>query len=538
MNKIWVLYRNEMYKLFRTRKMLILLAVLLLVPFLGMAFSSPSYDDGRYNTNKIFTYEEMHDIHVESLEMLAAGSREMAQYPGYESLDLAVHAQEQAQVRFDELWADDQSFAARSYIPEVLTAAELSRVMLDPAGQGYTGSVAEDVFDRPQDLAVIRDHARHSPVTREQAEELVAAADAAIADKTIEAYASFALTALDHRAENETRYDPRLEAGSEERSYYEGILAGGTMSELELYNPDYSERRLNTLQTFATLEEALESGLDTEYKGGGPLLPGRRQEITDELALYRHIFAEGKLITDSEFQSWTLNSAPGRQSFFYSYIMLMFILLVYIGVQAGSMLSKEIESGSIKLLIIAPVKRWKMYAAKVLALLSQVLILVLFAFSWNLLWIYLLQGGSGIPGYTGVYLGEVYVLSFLQQAGLDILGLTAKLIFYGLLALMVSSLFRKTALAVGVSIAVAFADFVATLIYYNTPWTYWYRYMPFVNLDLGNIRMSTMVSQFTRFGSSVNNGYNQSLAFSLIYIAVLAALFIWTGMDAFTKRDI
>lgn len=540
MNKIWVLYRNEMYKLFRARKMLILLIFLLIAPFLASIFTSAPYDGGE-NANRIFSHQEMYELHVSNLDQTVAYVEDALQWEeNVDVLGFLLHSYKASQDDLDTLWAEDPEFAARSYIPEILNAVNLSQVLLDPVADGYEEGVEfGDPFTAEGFPGVFYMGTDLVPQTRKQAEELVSYGEAVLNEKSVEAYAAFELKVLDHSSEDRLLPSYREpETTKQERNYYEGLQATNRMTELELYNPGYMSRRVYTLMSIGALEDALETGLETDVNGGGPLLPSRRQEIVDELALNNHIFEQGKLIGDPEYSPWTLRSNQGRSLFFTSYLILMFVLMIYIGVQAGSMISSEMESGSIKLLIISPVKRWKMYAAKLLALVSLIFILVGFAFLWTLLWAYLLNGRNSIPGYTGVYKGQVYVLSFLQQAGLDILSLTVKLIFYSTLALMISSLFRKTAIAVGLSIGVVFADFVATLIYYNTEWSFWYRYMPFTNLDLGNIRQTTLVAQFMSFITDGVVNYNRSLLFSVLYIIVFIVLFIWAGMDAFTKRDI
>ncbi|MFC7392359.1 ABC transporter permease [Scopulibacillus cellulosilyticus] len=203
---------------------------------------------------------------------------------------------------------------------------------------------------------------------------------------------------------------------------------------------------------------------------------------------------------------------------------LVMVIAIFTIILAGGSVASEFNWGTIKLLLIRPVSRTSVLFSKYIAtLLYAILMLViLFIVSW-------LIGGIlfGFSGLTEPHLqyhnGHVtetnMVLYIFKEYGLN----CVQLIMYVTLAAMISSVFRNSALAIGLSIFLLMVG--PTAVQFLSKYD-WVKYILFANTDLTQYITGTpIVSSMT-------------LGFSLAVLAVYYIAFILIGWLFYTKRDV
>ncbi|MDD2213297.1 MAG: hypothetical protein PHR21_01970, partial [Oscillospiraceae bacterium] len=120
------------------------------------------------------------------------------------------------------------------------------------------------------------------------------------------------------------------------------------------------------------------------------------------------------------------------------------------------------------------------------------------------------------------------------DAGLGYLTL-AVIVFF---ALAVSTVTRRTAVAVGLTLGSYFGLMVTESVLANFGWKEAFRFLPLMNLDFSTRLLSDASRLMTlkQFGSTPQ--VNISVGFSALYVLILAGLLLWMGLDSFCRRDI
>jgi len=283
------------------------------------------------------------------------------------------------------------------------------------------------------------------------------------------------------------------------------------------------------------LKKSLLYNLDYTNEGGSlvPLTSAGRQEIENKLAVTLYRLEKG--LSTSEY-----NLAPQEIAIQGMFGFGIFMIIILMMILAGGSISQEIATGSIKSLIISPTRRWKIFTAKVLSLLSvglaAVLVLyvlvmlingVLFGFSSGSPYVFAINGKAGELGFYAYRLGQILV-RFID------------VIVYMGLALMLSVITRNTAAAVGISIAIYFGGSIANSFLSLFAKGEWLKFIPFNNLGLtSDFFPYDTFTQTTGglFGLS-GGSTSPSILFSLVYLIVLMACMGYTALDSFNRRDI
>lgn len=193
---------------------------------------------------------------------------------------------------------------------------------------------------------------------------------------------------------------------------------------------------------------------------------------------------------------------------------------------AVGILTSEFGKGTIRLLLIAPVSRWKILLAKYLTLLSCIGLLTLALFAFNLLgailswgtgdlWIPILEVSGGAVRRTPllVQLVGIYLSDFVRT--------TVAATF----AFAVSALLRNGMAAVGVSLAVRYGGIAVSPILVKAG-ADWGRYLIFSNVNLADLAQG--VSHFP----------HQSVGIAVVILSLHMAVLLLTAFDAFDRRDI
>ena len=204
--------------------------------------------------------------------------------------------------------------------------------------------------------------------------------------------------------------------------------------------------------------------------------------------------------------------------------LIMFAGLFIIIVSAG-IVASEFNWGTVKLLLIRPINRTKILLSKYLTVLLFALFImaILFVFSTALGAILFGMPDKAIP-YLNYYNGQVTEQNIVVHL----------LIYYGLssidtmmlvtMAFMISSVFRNSSLAIGLSLFLLFtgAQFT-TLLAMKFDWA---KYILFANTDLMQYFEGTPMVE------------GMTLSFSVIMLLAYFALFQFLAFYVFKKRDV
>lgn len=228
----------------------------------------------------------------------------------------------------------------------------------------------------------------------------------------------------------------------------------------------------------------------------------------------------------------------------FGYSAGMFLISILVIILAGSSISQEIATGSIKSLIIAPVRRWKIFAAKVLSLLSMAFAAFLILYVFGLLGQGVFYGfGDSLP-YVYVSNGEITSIPYAVYIFLNLFGNFVEIIIFLFFAFMLSIVLRNTAVSVALSLGCLLTKSVAMGLINMMPNVEFLQFIPPMHFDLSS-RIFTlsklMTAKANDFSMSMFAGAGvttPSVSFSLIYLAVISFLMLYTAFDSFTRRDL
>lgn len=213
----------------------------------------------------------------------------------------------------------------------------------------------------------------------------------------------------------------------------------------------------------------------------------------------------------------------------------IFIILILMMILAGGSVSSEMSTGSIKSLIISPTKRWKIFFAKVLSLLTMLM------FSMTLLYFVTIIANGIFFGFSSgnpyIYIdnGTVHTINFYLYQFLRLLAQIAPVFLITAFAFMLSIITRNTAVSVGISISIYLSGSIANNIMLQFFQGEWQKFNPFNNLDIS----TKLFPNDTSVGSMQQlTQVNNSLTFTSIYLTILVFCLLYVGLDSFNRRDI
>jgi len=195
---------------------------------------------------------------------------------------------------------------------------------------------------------------------------------------------------------------------------------------------------------------------------------------------------------------------------------LSFLVFVFSVIVAGDSVASEFTWGTIKLLLIRPATRAKILAAKYVSVLLFLItaLAALFVVSYFVGLIFFGLGGS--PGEAGSFprIVQTYGIKFVD------------LLMFVTLAFMISTVFRSSSLAIGLSIFLMFTANGVVLMLAGLKYN-WVKYTLFANTDL---------SPYLLGDEPLVKG--MTLGFSVTMLAVYWIVMYAVSWLLFTKRDV
>lgn len=217
--------------------------------------------------------------------------------------------------------------------------------------------------------------------------------------------------------------------------------------------------------------------------------------------------------------------------------ILSILLIVY----AGNIFASEYGSGTIKLLLITPHKRKKIFWAKALLMLELAAIALAAIFVLAFLISGVFTGFKGIGSMQVLSLfGEIVYMPYLLYIVLYYLLLMLPVIAYGALAMMMSVVTRKSSVSIAVTMLIMFGGEIMmdilTAISGRTvlPGA---KFLLFANTRIENYLPSAQ-SAFNVGGMMGMVDSTMTLMFTIAVLTVYTVCFLWIARDSFCRRDV
>ncbi|MGE8206134.1 ABC transporter permease [Heyndrickxia sp. NPDC080065] len=224
------------------------------------------------------------------------------------------------------------------------------------------------------------------------------------------------------------------------------------------------------------------------------------------------------------------NMGPSDKSTGYSFINDNKMLISFVGlftiIVAAGIVASEFGWGTIKLLLIRPIKRSKILLSKYLTVvIFGVFMLGILFVSSALIGFLLFGTGDGSNNvhlaYTDGHVVEQNMIWYLIKtyllSSIDVIMLTT-------MAFMISAVFRNSSLAIGISIfLLLMGGNITALIAVKYDWA---KYILFANTDL------------TKYFDGIPVVEGMTLGFSIIMLLIYFIIFIALAFGVFTKRDV
>lgn len=282
------------------------------------------------------------------------------------------------------------------------------------------------------------------------------------------------------------------------------------------------------------IESSLNAGID--FNTNSSISEERREELELSLAVINKKIDEALLLGST---SEKVNGESFILSLSFGNLMTTIILIVI----AAAMMSGETSTGTIKSLIIAPVKRWKIYLSKYLALIFVSVVLSLYTYIISALANGLLFGFSSFGTEVYVVFGKVITINFLTLQLIYTVCSLVPLIIVVTFAYMMSVISKNTAAAAAVTMGAYLGGTTLQLLVmtFLENRAFITKFLPLCNMDWYNLIFKSMpgeeMSMNVIMGGSIFESPS-SLTFAVIYVSVLLVCMLWIGLESFCKKDI
>lgn len=317
-----------------------------------------------------------------------------------------------------------------------------------------------------------------------------------------------------------SRYSPKVV-----RKLAQSDPAGELGVEASFYMMDY-------IYDIDNKQSMLDSGL--KEKGESPRILNEEDKeiLSNSIKILQYKFDRHSMYDEKSSTAVQLNYTIGN--------ITQYGLIIVLMLAAGSSVSMEMATGSIKSLIIAPVRRWKIYIAKLLSIITVMLITSILITLSNFIGTGIAFGFNKLPPYMFIAGGSVKEMPFLIAKILMDLVQNIPAFFYAFVAFMISCFSKNTGISVGLSVGLLLFHEVPLILTASEVPQRIMDFTPVANMDLMEKcfpYVNLMVSDldFTLFSGY---GFSNPLWFSIVYILALLTAVLFTAFEEFIKKDI
>ncbi len=527
MSKLWGLYVNEMYKLIKKPLVIILIVLIftsgLLFPALikfAISFDSEPYIEDKNTIETQLQYYKDEKTKLSS-ELLAAIDNQDDEY-----------YIEDLKMQIDEL--ETYIFQSELFL-ELQLFDEPEHVMHDsfiPRALSSLNSLNTDIINLNKVPEEERDD--NWAAELDQAGKGYAQLYDSIKNKDFTTYNNYQIEAISAFKSILSSYDAEIHEFSLK------LLpvidpTGGLNGEIDF-------EAANLVADYASLlKYELDNNVNIKYDmiyGDQSIVllsEEQRLEKQEEYDILMYKIENKQVATSLPKDSTLISSLSVEFSNFFLSILIFFA--------AGSIVANEMTTGSIKTLIIAPVRRWKIFTSKFLTLLTLFLVasLVLHvatSLGNNIFFdakhtAYLFVSDGKVVSIPGIFFGYFYLLA--DHTLLFVLML---------LAFMLSTVSRHSAVGIAIPFALMMVTSWASMMLSSLPIAKarWMDFLYFYNTDLAD-RLFPMhkffdLVTYIRISQIIPQNNLPSLSFSVLFVLVLCVCLFYIAFDSFTRRDI
>ena len=200
------------------------------------------------------------------------------------------------------------------------------------------------------------------------------------------------------------------------------------------------------------------------------------------------------------------------------------VIALFAIVMGGGMVANEFSSGTIKLLLIRPSKRWKILLSKYITVITYILFMLLglFIASFLIGGLFFSFNGATEPflkNSNGIITQVNMIAHIIGVYGYE----CVSLIMMVTLAFMISTVFRSSSLAIGIGVFLMFSGNILVLVLNRFDWS---KYILFANTNL---------RQYIDGAPPVKG---MTLSFSVTVLIVYFIVFNLISFIGFNKRDV
>lgn len=289
--------------------------------------------------------------------------------------------------------------------------------------------------------------------------------------------------------------------------------------------PDENNWKYKTVLEMKNAESEMKN-LD-ESKKAGVYVDSNEYKNYEEIKVKSEYRLQNNIKFDiSENTSWINTGEFNFWSVFCTTTMICSFIGLLVIIVGGGIVSSEFSGGTIKFLLINPVKRWKILFSKYFTTISFGYILILITYLISAVMSLTVFGADNLSasfisvsdGAAKEIPGFLYVFKSYMLDSVEIVVMAS-------LAFAISSVARSSALAIGVSVMAFFGGNTVMIILSQLNIS-WARYLIWANVDLSGIME----------GSGMFMGQTLTSAFAVI--AVHMVIFLMIAWDGFTRREV
>ena len=301
--------------------------------------------------------------------------------------------------------------------------------------------------------------------------------------------------------------------------------------ELGLENGYYLLYYLSQIQDY---QKRLDAGLDDPGSLPRILTEEKKEIYRNSIKILNYEIDNHNIYDEKSTIALTLVYLTGKIA---GYALLVLLILI-----AGSSVSQEMATGSIKSLIIAPVKRWKIFTAKLLSIVTCMLVASVVLTLCSIIGTGFACGFDKLPPYLYVSGGVVKSTPLiLGKVVLDLVN-NIPTFFYSFVAFMISCYTKNTGVSVGTAIGLSLFHEVPTMLQSSDLPQRILDFSPLAGMDIASKLFpyySLMVADedFDVFSLS-NSSFDNPLSFCIVYIIVICFTVLFIASEQFKKKDI
>lgn len=266
-------------------------------------------------------------------------------------------------------------------------------------------------------------------------------------------------------------------------------------------------------------------------------------EVNEKLTMNKYYIDnnvyENTYLTNFAFNQKTGTGDSNLFDFMYFALELCAVIIMVFAVMlVCSLITGESESGTIKLLLVRPYRRGKIITAKLLATLFFVVTFMIFSAAITFIGGYFLFGMPTQNVLAVFNATTAFEISPLALMGINALSLLIDIIFFVILALMISILCKNYAASISTVLVVIILNYALNVVFGGT---FWYSVLPGMNLHLfkyfGNAFVSAGDGMILQ--SLLITGIESSMTFAFSILANISYIVIALAIaySVFKKRD-